>query len=382
MSTVYFLGAGASAADGLPLTRGLNYGVADWLRTRNGRAPELRALYRDLFKVRDAGLTKASHKWKEFLHTRDHDILKKADCLPDLIETLSLIDISIDEGHSFGMSSLRAMRRRVEMDVQFLSKVRRQLTTAIAQSVKDATHRRRSRLTNQLVDSMGPDDAIISTNWDVLPERRLVRAWLQKTKARRLKQAPIKYHCVGERPVTWRGDDLDGSTKDARTLLRLHGGLNWLGCACCATVYVNVEWSRIVDESKRPTDFERCHCGAGLSNIIIAPSFVKNYSNVGLRSVWREAQKRLEHATRWIFIGYSLPSDDFHVRALLLRALRSRVAMRPADRELPEIKVFLDSQSTAAKSRYEDLFRLSKPEVSLKGFQAWADQQASRRSTS
>jgi hypothetical protein len=228
---------------------------------------------------------------------------------------------------------------------------------------------------------MGPDDAIITTNWDVLPERRLVRAWLETTKGRRLKQSPIKYHCVGERPVTWRGEDLDGSTKNARTLLRLHGGLNWLGCSCCATVYVNVEWSRIVDESKRRKDYDECHCGAGLSNIIIAPSFVKNYSNVGLRSVWREAQKRLEHATRWIFIGYSLPSDDFHVRALLLRALRSKAATPAAKRALPEIQVFLDPEGALAKTRYEDLFRLSMPEVSLKGFQDWADQQPSRGST-
>ena len=379
MSTVYFLGAGASAADGLPVTSGLNYGVADWLTRRARRAPELRALYRDLFQVRDSGLTSASREWEEFLRTRDHRLLARPNCLPDLIETLSLVDMSIDEGHSFGMSSLRVMRQRVEMDVPFLSKVRRQLTTAIAQTVKDATHQHRSPLTNELVDSMGPDDAIISTNWDVLPERRLVRSWLERTKSRRLTQAPIKYHCVGERPVNWRGADLAGSTEDARSLLRLHGGLNWLGCSCCATVYVNVEWSRVVDESKRRKDYDECHCGAGLSNIIIAPSFVKNYSNVGLRSVWREAQKRLEQATRWVFIGYSLPSDDFHVRALLLRALRSRAAMPPAKRALPEIQVYLYKTDAAARSRYQDLFRLSKPNVSLDGFQAWAAARPSYR---
>lgn len=228
---------------------------------------------------------------------------------------------------------------------------------------------RRAPWTSMLVGALKPGDSLISTNWDLLLDRCLVARWRSQHGRKWLTSSPIRYHCVGERPVNWRGNDLHTTTENPQSLLRLHGALNWFGCTCCGTVYVNLDGSYVLDDEDPRDDYDECHCGARLMNILIAPSYLKDYRNVSLRSVWREAQKRLEAAERWVFIGYSLPSDDFHIRAMLMRALRSGSSRRT--RRMP-IDVFLGPRSQDAANRYKALFNIAKPQVEMTGFAGWA----------
>jgi len=373
MDTVYFLGAGASAAEGLPTTTQLNYGVAQWLRDCGERGSHLRAYYKDLYGLGVNSIRAAAAQWDAFLKPGRNHTFPERSKLPDLIETLSLLDACIGEDQSLGVSSLRNGSGRADMNPGFLRRVRQQLAFALGIAVQEASFRVRARHTRLLTDSLGPEDTIISTNWDILVDRCFVSAWKKRNPGRKLAESPIHYHCVGERPVNYKGDDI-GLARNPRSVLRLHGGLNWFGCACCGTVYVNLEGSYIMDENDRRPDYDDCHCGAGLLTIMVAPSYVKDYRAVSLRSVWREAQKRLEKARRWVFIGYSLPSDDFHIRAMLMRALRSQ-AWRGA-RHRAQVRVFLGAGDTASEKRYEDFFRLNPLEVRLSGFSGWAEKHA------
>jgi NAD-dependent SIR2 family protein deacetylase len=367
MATVYFLGAGASAADGIPTTPQLNYGVAKGLREYGKRAGHLRTYYKDLYGVTDAVINAAARRWDQYLPNRDLKYLAEHSGFPDLIETLSLIDVCIGEDQSLGMSSMRNGRRGyVEMNPGFLRRARQQLTFAIGRAVQSASYNLRAQHTRRLVASVNAEDTIISTNWDMLVDRCFVSIRSKLRNSRWLTQSPVRYHCVGERPVDWRGNDI-GTARNARSVLRLHGAINWFGCACCGTVYVNLGGSYIMDELDRRPDYDDCHCGAGLLTTMVAPSYLKDYRSVSLRSVWREAQKRLEAATQWVFIGYSLPSDDFHIRAMLMRALRSRPQSRP---QTKDVQVFLrnDGAGQSARARFVDFFRVTKPDIRMTGF--------------
>lgn len=132
MATVYFLGAGASAADQLPVTNQLNFGVAEWLKASPARKRrELSGFYADIYNLSRRSITRAAEAWEEYLESGDSSSLPKKSDLPDLIETLSLIDVCISEDQSLGMSSLRNRYGiRVEMSPSFLRRVRRQLTSA------------------------------------------------------------------------------------------------------------------------------------------------------------------------------------------------------------------------------------------------------------
>lgn len=376
MKTAYFLGAGASAADGLPVTSELNFGVAAWLQDNKGRAKRsLCAFYKDLYNVSPEDIERAANHWNKFLERKGR--LPPSCGLPNLVETLSLIDVCLAEEQSLGMSSIRRKDARkflVEMNSTFLRLVRRQLTLAVATAVHDAVLEREAPLTDQFVRSLDAEDTLISTNWDMLLDRCLVEAWMQESGERKLLAPPIRYHCVGELPVNRPGRSFPRTADTQRTLLRLHGALNWFGCASCGNVYVNLEGDYVMDEERPREEYDECDCGAGLLNVMITPSYLKDYRNVSVRSVWREAQKQLELADRWVFIGYSLPPDDFHIRAMLLRALRSQATRKTQ----PDIKVFLAKGARDAGERYKDLLRISSRDIKMTGFKGWLAQQKNR----
>jgi hypothetical protein len=66
MTTVYFLGAGASAADGLPVTSELNFGVASWLSDSRRKPAELRTYLQDIYGVSRSDLRDAESAWRAF----------------------------------------------------------------------------------------------------------------------------------------------------------------------------------------------------------------------------------------------------------------------------------------------------------------------------
>lgn len=373
MTTAYFLGAGAAAADGLPLTRQLNFGVSAYMRTQRERCEHLADFYMELYGVSEDSVESDVEHWNNYMRSTTKELPREQSSLPDLIETLSLIDVCIADEQSLGPSRRRdGGRRRKELDPNHLREVRAQLTMAVAWAVQQSTIERRLPVAMDFVNRLAEDDTIVSTNWDMAIERCLVENARAVT-AGSLKRAPIRYHCVGERPVDCEGHDIEFAESHARSLLKLHGGINWFGCACCGNVYVNLEQSWIIDPKRYRPVYDECHCGAGLLNVMIAPSYIKDYRSISLRSVWREAQKRLEQASRWVFIGYSLPSDDYHIRAMLMRAMRARLRALPF--ENPQLKVVaVLAPGDHARGRYEDLFRVVGCQFVMSGFEGFLDQ--------
>ena len=113
----------------------------------------------------------------------------------------------------------------------------------------------------------------------------------------------------------------DAALERARplSLLKLHGSLNWLCCPRCQKLWANPAYD-IVQFGDWVVDRE-CTCGASMEPLLVTPSFVKDYRSLDLRLIWKDARQALCQAPEWIFIGYSLPSDDAWVRTLLLRSL-------------------------------------------------------------
>lgn len=109
-------------------------------------------------------------------------------------------------------------------------------------------------------------------------------------------------------------------TDNATLLLRTHGGLNWLRCEACQSVFTTVNNHASVK------DAQKCWaCGSTqLSLILVHPSFVRNYNDPIIQLVWGRCQEELVLSDRWVFIGYSLPTADVHFRELIRHCLRQR----------------------------------------------------------
>jgi len=100
-------------------------------------------------------------------------------------------------------------------------------------------------------------------------------------------------------------------------LLKLHGSLNWRVCDRChilrnTSAFVVWPNSHCVDcesQTARP--------------MLIRPTLLKDFRHRVWRGVWREAGHALAAASRWIFIGYSLPIADVWMLRLLAQSARS-----------------------------------------------------------
>jgi hypothetical protein len=59
-----------------------------------------------------------------------------------------------------------------------------------------------------------------------------------------------------------------------------------------------------------------------LEPLIISPTFIKEFNNAHIQMIWHNAYIDLCEAKKVVFIGYSLPEADYHLRTLLKRAIR------------------------------------------------------------
>jgi hypothetical protein len=107
-------------------------------------------------------------------------------------------------------------------------------------------------------------------------------------------------------------------------LLRMHGGLNWVRCWACHSIFTTVNKHADVREGK--------HCWAcrreRIEHVIVHPSYLRAYDDPIIQLVWGRCQEELLRSDRWVLIGYSLPSADVHFRELLRDCLRQRGARR------------------------------------------------------
>jgi hypothetical protein len=87
--------------------------------------------------------------------------------------------------------------------------------------------------------------------------------------------------------------------------------------------------------------------------LIVTPGFVREYRNIHLLTIWREALEALVKASHWIFIGYSLPPDDVAIRTLLLKA---RCVRKDVGGHKPHVTIVTGANGEETRARYLGIF--------------------------
>ncbi len=122
-------------------------------------------------------------------------------------------------------------------------------------------------------------------------------------------------------------------------VLKLHGSLNWKYCRACRGVLLT-PWDSAIDletgrflrteggscDSPAIRTFEnRCpHCDTSFETLILPPTHAKDLVHPVVSQIINEAIREVRSARRVIFVGYSFPEADVHIRALFARSLRTR----------------------------------------------------------
>ena len=296
-NTAYLLGAGA--------TRGAFKDVL--INRKHVRAP----LNGDFFTVMDA-FTHAREDWSALrarytrIRKAFHTEFPTRGRWPlSMEEAFSLLYVSKDfpeiYGHGPGRQRPAGTRREIE---DFL-KLTATLLTGIEETLPGATNY------DRLAASLGPNDTLITLNYDTLLDSALAR--------------------LGWNPAT--GYDLTGSKKkvhwptqptanphDLRSvkLLKLHGSLNWHVRAS----YANIQ--RVFEAKPTRVTPPRINDVKGCIRQIVPPIYGKFFANNHWRRLWYSAHKALLECECIVVIGCSLVDTDFHLTGMLSHAVTLR----------------------------------------------------------
>jgi hypothetical protein len=151
-------------------------------------------------------------------------------------------------------------------------------------------------------------------------QRRRVRAILEENGA--VPGLPLAHYGLLNRPT--------GRLRGYPPFLKLHGSINWGVCPVCGNVAeVAPKWRaggpRVIDDLQG----EICrwhpasqwpgveHCSVPPRQpLLVPPTWSKSSMNETVRDIWRQAAIALRWAKKLVFIGYSFPDSDMHIRYL------------------------------------------------------------------
>lgn len=287
---VFFFGAGASKADGAPMTTELLLRAIDTYKT-DERIITVKKFIRDFFSVNDFS----------FINERD---------FPTFEEVLTPIDMGL----------LRAEEFSNELNLDKLAILRDNLIYSICKVLSDSLvgkgqHHKTfvSKLFGLPYGQGGNNNnniSFISTNYDILLDNQL--ADLHESSVDLDLDYGIDFRNFGD---DWSRPRLDASI----FLFKLHGSLNWLFCPTCNSIKITPYTKGVM---KIWSEFEVCEGDDCRQRpLIIPPTYQKVYSNAHLSQVWLRAEHLLRRASSVVFVGYSLPESDVHIKYLLKKSL-------------------------------------------------------------
>jgi len=106
-------------------------------------------------------------------------------------------------------------------------------------------------------------------------------------------------------------------------LFKLHGSLNWLWCPRCEELDITFLEKGALWTQKGNFICVSEYCTSPYQILIVSPTMFKIYDNRVIKKVWKEAEQAISHSDYIIFIGYSFPEADIHIRCMLTKAIAS-----------------------------------------------------------
>jgi len=196
-----------------------------------------------------------------------------------------------------------------------------------------------------LVALLGPDDSLITTNYDLFLE-----TVIRSTLAYSAGTIGIDYHIndlIWITPWGEHGQPFYSPPLEEKNipLLKLHGSINLLRCPACGRLYFTLDTPAVVPAVKYTLE----ECAKWLwekqmthpccylfrpdrAEIPLIPPTLKKSLSVGyLAKIWERARLEIACASELVFIGYALSESDKHIRELIRSAISLRSSGKAND---------------------------------------------------
>ena len=206
-------------------------------------------------------------------------------------------------------------------------------------------------LTRRLVMSLRRQDSVLTLNYDTLIERHLDAHKLRE-RVDRMDHwiGPAGSADGGDAPARFR----DHERLQTGVFAKLHGSIDWLTCGndrCPEHDYIQSA-RRLQRECVRLNAELRCStCGRSAETVIIPPTATKVFDRFPkLNVMWLQSYLALRRAQRWVCIGVSFASTDFHLSSLLRAAARDARYFQKQPHDPAQICIVSRSYESAENS--------------------------------
>lgn len=291
MSTAFFLGAGASKAEGAPIQG---------------------EIFKEFFKNPSTDTISITKRLKDFFATFFHiDFTQEIDLIsfPTFEEVLGIIDVAGKQKDSIsGYESVSYNRNGVKSFDQIRKDLILMMTYILDLKLKNSSTLHVDLIKCLNDEGLLSESIFITTNYDILIDNAF-RNIHQKIE--------LDYGINFTIPNFNRSkfEPLNNRVE----LFKLHGSLNWLYCSNCRDMQLT-QYEKGVTWLINNNSMAKCrNCNSFRIPIIIPPTYFKDFSNTFLNNIWHQAEVSLRNVEHIIFSGYSLPDSDIHVKYLLKR---------------------------------------------------------------
>jgi len=351
--SVFFLGAGCSAAFGYPITSSILPNILKEID--NGH------LFYGIPNNDAADERKKEQRLKAYILNLYPGIAEQTTYngknLPNITEVLSLTDYLIEIG------AVPSSRYKLDDVVQCRQLLHRAICEVLYKSQEDLFAMEKTNETLRLFLDLLQKEvrtkelSIITTNYDTLIELLLLKRVYEQGRRAGNSANNLDFfnllNCI-DFGTNFR-DPFENKviTQPQNPLFRffkLHGSFTWLKCDLCEHIFIN-PYGDIVFQAYRDEvdEYNTCHCNdvLQLRTLIVAPSLVRDIKDPNLLHIWKNTLEALRNADEWTIIGYSMPGEDLMIKTLFIRALNGAP-------QKPAIKVVqLDD---TFRSNYASLF--------------------------
>lgn len=300
MKIAIFLGAGASAAENLPIQNEL-----------------FSEYFKDLKSSDyDKEMNKELHRFFDQMFNID---LKKEKIdkvnFPTFEEVLGLLDLAEQRREFFKNFALEIVNKESD-SIRF---IRQYLILLMAKSVnkKNANTYHKLLVNNLLKEGMLLDTTFISANYDINIDNTIASLY-DKEKLPIMLDYGINFTNFSQ------GSNWIKPKEPMVKLYKIHGSLNWMYCPICSSLTLTPYEGGVMRILDNIEGAKCLNCNEITVPIIVPPTYFKNISNVFLNIVWNESEKALRDSDILIFCGYSFPEADMHIKYMLKRVQTSR----------------------------------------------------------
>lgn len=192
------------------------------------------------------------------------------------------------------------------------------------------------------------DLTIITTNYDLMAEFALRGIGMKS-------RLPFGWQPIERNN---RGDPLYVQDRPGPLLCKLHGSLNWF-VSGNDEIEIKIESDVVRIEGPDPFKPQRQEwvlprsCARGYFDehspappLIVPPTLYKQEAGEQFELIWAAAHKAIRHADRLVFVGYSFPKSDTHMKYFLASALLGNIGLERID--------ILDPQANSIVERLND----------------------------